>query len=111
MRLSFHPSVASDIARVMAHYQQVAGAMLADEFYAELRSSFTKALEAPHNYAIHSGDLRRVNLKRFPYHFLSESPATMSECSWCDTTAGALPSAQLGDRAVPIQHPIKRAAM
>ena len=70
MRLTFHPSVANDIARVMAHYQQVAGALLADEFYAELRSSFTKAFETPSNYAIHSGDLRRVNLKRFPYHFL-----------------------------------------
>lgn len=70
MRLTFHPSVASDITRVMAHYQQVAGALLADEFYAELRSNFTKALETPHNFALHSGDLRRVNLKRFPYHFL-----------------------------------------
>ena len=70
MRLTFHPSVASDIARVMAHYQQVGGASLADEFYAELRSCFAKALEAPRNYPIHSGELRRVTLDRFPYHFL-----------------------------------------
>jgi plasmid stabilization system protein ParE len=70
MRLTFHPSVASDIARVMSHYQQVAGALLADEFYAELRSCFVKALENPLIYPIHSGDLRRVSLDRFPYHFL-----------------------------------------
>lgn len=70
MRLAFHPSVANDVARIMAHYEQVAGALLADEFYTELRSCFTKAVEAPHNYAIHSRDIRRVNLARFPYHFL-----------------------------------------
>lgn len=70
MRLTFHPSVAADIARVMAHYEEVANALLADEFYSELRSCFARALDSPHSYAIHSGDLRRVNLARFPYHFL-----------------------------------------
>jgi toxin ParE1/3/4 len=70
MRLTFHPSVASDITRVMAHYQQVADASLAEEFYAELRSCFAKAAESPLSYPIHSGDLRRVSLDRFPYHFL-----------------------------------------
>jgi hypothetical protein len=46
MRLAFHSRVAIDIARVVRYYEEVAGAQLASEF------------------------LRRVNLNRFPYHFL-----------------------------------------
>jgi hypothetical protein len=79
MRLSFHPSVTTDISRVMKHYEEVGGLLLAEEFYSELRSYFVKALESPHNYAIHSAGLRRVNLDRFPIISFSELPATLSE--------------------------------
>jgi plasmid stabilization system protein ParE len=70
MQLAFHPSVAADIDRIMAHYEQIGAPHIAERFYAELRSSFLKALAAPRSYAIHSRDLRRVNLERFPHHFL-----------------------------------------
>lgn len=40
MRLESHRQVASDISRIMDYYEEVAGAQLGDEFYAELRSFF-----------------------------------------------------------------------
>lgn len=70
MRLEFHKQIAADISRIMDYYEDVAGPQLADEFYEELRAFFQQAVEAPESYAIRERDLRRVNLERFPYHFL-----------------------------------------
>ena len=70
MRLRFHRQIASDISRIMDYYEDVAGQQLADEFYTELRSSFQKAADSPEAYGIRERDLRRVNLERFPFHFL-----------------------------------------
>jgi plasmid stabilization system protein ParE len=70
MRLALHSRVAMDIARVMRYYEEVAGNQLADEFYAELYSRFVTVTKTPEAFTRHSGDLRRVNLARFPYHFL-----------------------------------------
>jgi toxin ParE1/3/4 len=53
----------------MEYYEDVAGARLAEEFYGELRLYFQKAAESPQSYPTRQGDLRRVNLVRFPYHF------------------------------------------
>jgi len=70
MRLEFHKQVASDISRIMDYYENVAGPELADDFYAELHFFFRKAAESPESYRVRERDLRRVNLNRFPYHFL-----------------------------------------
>jgi plasmid stabilization system protein ParE len=70
MLLDFHPQVASDISQIMDYYEDVAGELLADEFYAELRSSFEKASESPEAFSVRERGLRRVNLGRFPFHFL-----------------------------------------
>ena len=70
MQLEFHRQVASDISRIMDYYEDVAGSQLADEFYVELRSFFQKAAASPESYRVRERDLRRVNLERFPYHFL-----------------------------------------
>jgi len=70
MRLILHPKVYDDIDRIMAHYEHVATAELADEFYSELRLFMMRAAKSPHLFAVRSPDLRRVNLDRFPYHFL-----------------------------------------
>jgi plasmid stabilization system protein ParE len=69
MRLELHSQISSDISRIMEYYEDVAGQQLADEFYAELRSFFQKAADAPEAFSIRERDLRRVNLERFPYHF------------------------------------------
>jgi hypothetical protein len=70
MRLGFHRHVTSDISQIMDYYEAVAGAQLADDFYAELRWFFKKAAESPEVYSIRERDIRRVNLEKFPFHFL-----------------------------------------
>jgi len=70
MGLEFHRQVASDISQIMDYYEEVAGAQLAEDFYAELRSFFKKAVESPEAYGVRERDIRRVNLEKFPFHFL-----------------------------------------
>ena len=69
MRLVLHPQVRSDIHQIMDYYERVANPKLADDFYDELRGLLAAA-EQPEQFAIRERDLRRVNLRRFPYHFL-----------------------------------------
>lgn len=70
MRLVLHPKVYSDIETIMSYYEQVANPELANEFYAELRHSIMEAATRPESFSVRTRDLRRVNLQRFPYHFL-----------------------------------------
>lgn len=70
MQLVLHPKVFSDIDKIMEYYERIATPDLADEFYAELRHFMVAAANSPETYAIRDRDIRRVNLDRFPYHFL-----------------------------------------
>ena len=70
MRLVLHPKVYSDIDQIMAYYEQIATTELANDFYAELRHFMMAAAARPNSFAIRKRDIRRVNLNRFPYHFL-----------------------------------------
>lgn len=70
MQLTFHRDVATDIIRIITHYEELGGPNLAAQFQGEVRATFLKAGEAPRNYQIVKRDLRRANLPRFPYHFL-----------------------------------------
>ena len=70
MRFVLHPKVYSDIDEIMGYYERVATRQLANEFYAELRYYMQQAAERPESFAIRERELRRVNLQRFPYHFL-----------------------------------------
>ena len=70
MRLVLHPKVHSDVDAIMEYYERVASRELADDFYAELRRFMSEAAERPESFSICERDLRRVNLHRFPYHFL-----------------------------------------
>jgi len=70
MRLILHPKVYSDVDAIMEYYERVASRELADDFYAELRRFMSEAAERPESFSIRERDLRRVNLHRFPYHFL-----------------------------------------
>ena len=70
MRLVLHPKVYSDIDKIMAYYEEVATPDLANEFYSELRRFIAAAAARPESSAVRKGEIRRVNLHRFPYHFL-----------------------------------------
>lgn len=96
MRLAFHPSVAADIARIMAHYEQVGGERLAEEFYAELRRFFLKAKSAPEHYAIRARDLRRVNPRQISIPFPVSHRRRPCESAGC---APSRPAPVIGDFA------------
>lgn len=70
MRLVLHRKVRADVDIIMGYYERVAGRDLADEFYAELRRSMLDAAERAESFSVRERDIRRVNLHRFPYHFL-----------------------------------------
>ena len=70
MRVVLHPKVYSDIDQIMAYYEQIATPDLANDFYAELRQFMKAAAARSNSFAICKRDVRRVNLDRFPYHFL-----------------------------------------
>jgi len=70
MQLVLHPKVYSDIDMIMEYYERIATSELANEFYAELRHFMLEATNRPESFAIRERDIRRVNLDRFPYHFL-----------------------------------------
>src|ERR671926_300000 len=69
MRLELSTRIGSDITQIRDHYERVANPELADEFCSELLRFFEKTLEHPLAYRVRSHDLRRVDLKRFPFHF------------------------------------------
>ena len=70
MQVVLHREVHSDVGAIMAYYERIASRELADDFYAELRHFMSEAAERPESFSIRERDLRRVNLSRFPYHFL-----------------------------------------
>ena len=70
MHVVFHPRVHSDLSKVMDYYERVATRELADEFYREFRSAVKAIAEKPQSVSLRKGVFRRVNLRRFPYHFL-----------------------------------------
>ena len=96
MRLEFHPLARSDVSRIMDYYEDAGGPEIADEFYSELWSFLRKAVNSPEGYAIREGDIRRVNLDRFPFHFFIVS-LTSAFVYWQSvTTADVLRSGFIG---------------
>src|SRR5580698_5330199 len=70
MRLILHEKVYSDIDQIMGYYERADTPELANDFYEELRYFMMEAAERPETFSIRERDIRRVNLQRFPYHFL-----------------------------------------
>ena len=70
MTLVLHRLVRSDVDKIMDYYEQTGKPDLAHDFYRELRALMLDAASRPQRYHFFKEDLRRANLKRFPYHFL-----------------------------------------
>ena len=70
MILIYHRSVQADVSAVLAYYDEVGGSGLGDAFFAEFMAYVALVCEHPTRFHPVEGDLRRVNLDRFPYHFL-----------------------------------------
>lgn len=69
MKVAYHPAVQQDVNRILHRYD-AASRHLGDEFWDELRSAIQAAAANPLRFHAYVRDLRRVNLKRFPYHLL-----------------------------------------
>ena len=70
MRVRLHRKVRADVDQIMDYYEDLAGPHLADEFYKELLAFIRAAARRPERFHIVEQDLRRANLRRFPYHFI-----------------------------------------
>lgn len=70
MNLIYHRSVQSDVSAVLNYYDEAGGPELGDAFFDEFMVFTALVLENPVRFHPISGDLRRANLNRFPYHFL-----------------------------------------
>jgi toxin ParE1/3/4 len=69
MSLAYHPLVQREVNAVLRRYDG-ASARLGDEFWAELMRVLRVITENPEHFRFSVRDLRRANLKRFPYHVL-----------------------------------------
>ena len=69
MKVVYHPDVQRDVSRILRHYDGI-NDRLGDEFWEELSSFIDKASARPQHFHFEARDRRRVNLRRFPYHFL-----------------------------------------
>ena len=69
MRVELDSKVYIDLLEILEYYDEEAGGDLAADFYAEFRQYAKVAGERPYSFPAYE-ELRRVNLRRFPHHFL-----------------------------------------
>ena len=69
MRVVYHPAVQQDVSAILRHYDGISK-RLGDEFWAELMGCIQRAAQHPERCHPSDSERRRVNLRRFPYHFL-----------------------------------------
>ena len=74
MKYRYHHLVQRDVNDVVAYYEENASDAIADGFFEELLTAIDTAAKSPTSFPFLAGSptLRRVNLKRFPFHFLYE---------------------------------------
>ena len=74
--VGFHQNFTTDLSDILAHYEYESGPKLVDEFYQEFRATIHTVQENPAFFPRYRAEIRRANLKRFPYHFLYEIQLT-----------------------------------
>ena len=70
MAVFFNKAVQRDVSQILNYYETESGSNLADGFYKELIRRIEEAEASPEQFHFVEPPLRRVNLRRFPYHFL-----------------------------------------
>jgi len=69
MTVVYHPDVQRDVNGILRHYDRISH-QLGNEFWDELMSCLQAAARNPKRFHFANRGLRRVNLRRFPYHLL-----------------------------------------
>jgi len=67
--LRYHPAVQRDLDGAMAYYLSISEEV-AGGFWAEICAAFEQIREYPERGHFDPSGLRRLNLKRFPFHIL-----------------------------------------
>ena len=70
MRFQLNSAVYADLREIMEHYDMAAGSEVASNFYYEFRRYADQAALRPNSFPTCADEIRRVNFRRFPYHFL-----------------------------------------
>jgi plasmid stabilization system protein ParE len=70
MKVELNSLVHIDLLEIVEYYYESDKASLAAEFYEEFRRCVDQVVERPESFPVHIKNFRRVNLKRFPHHFL-----------------------------------------
>ncbi len=73
MIIQLNSAVHDDLREALQHYAETAGSQIALDFYEEFQGSADSAASSPLSYRVYLEDpteIRRVNFRRFPYHFL-----------------------------------------
>ena len=65
----YHVGIQKEIREILDYYEG-ASIQLSDDFWEELNAAFEYARRFPTRQHYDPSGRRRVNLKRFPYHFL-----------------------------------------
>lgn len=66
----YHPKIQEEVLEVIEYYESQGGKKLGDAFFDEFLSFVHLVSVRPMRYPPGAHDLRRVNLKKFPYNFL-----------------------------------------
>ena len=69
MRVGYHSAVQKEVNRALRRYDEIS-LRLGDSFWEEVNRTIAAGAEKPLRFHPVLGDLRRANLKRFPYHVL-----------------------------------------
>ena len=78
MKFQLNSAVYDDLREIMEYYDGAADSQVASNFYDEFRRCADRAVTAPKAYPVFLDNpekIRRVNLRRFPYHFLFRQTA------------------------------------
>lgn len=70
MNLLYHRDVQHDVSAVLDYYDAVGGPALGDAFYDDFMVHVALVVKNPTRFHPVAGEFRRVNLGRFPFHFL-----------------------------------------
>ena len=69
MNVAYHPAVQRDLNSILQHYDGISS-KLGDGFWNEFMVVVRAVAQNPERYPFITSTLRRVNLPRYPHHFL-----------------------------------------
>ena len=76
MHVVFHRLVQQDLREALDYYDSRGGKVLGDRFFSAAKDAVERIASTPQQFHFVAKNIRRTNLKGFPYHFLYEERPT-----------------------------------